>query len=403
MSSDLSLQFAKRFVEQYEGRYDEIMRRHFVAMECRDCEEFLRQGLNAFRWLRHAEETFRQAAVENLCTTQEDVELLKKGMEAVNVLFAWLRRTRCYENASPALRVNSTLQCSGVSSGLRVRPKKDAENRNAERHRGRFSGRCLTSPPGSRRAKCDPSRSRISTGAGVSPGIVEIHPRIPGSRAAIRVWQRDLVRICRRLDQGADLQPQHLQSMSDHGTKVWLYFVEWDDQESSSGSRRLARRNGGSLHPTARNVVSVSFPCWQWQRHSRGSLSASANAATLTSSWIISSPWRPKSPTRTYASSSIRKTARRSTSTSLMDSHLLKNRPDKSPNVHVSGIGREREEDGRKENGGGMGPLMSIIDSRPRFLPHPRMAGRSVFATDFRPRQGPANRDSARPQCSRYA
>lgn len=92
MSIDLSLQLAKKFVEEYESRYDDIMRRHCEAMECRDCEEFLLQGLNAFRWLRHAEETFRQAAVENLCTSQEDMELLKKGIEALDVLFAaWLR------------------------------------------------------------------------------------------------------------------------------------------------------------------------------------------------------------------------------------------------------------------------------------------------------------------------
>ena len=61
-------------------------------MECRDCEEFLLQGMTAFRWLRHAEETFRQAALENLCTSQEDMELLKGAMEALNILFAaWLR------------------------------------------------------------------------------------------------------------------------------------------------------------------------------------------------------------------------------------------------------------------------------------------------------------------------
>jgi hypothetical protein len=92
MSTDLSLQLAQKFVEEYENRYDEIMRRHCEAMECRDCEEFLLQGLNAFRWLRHAEETLRQAAAENLCTTPEDMELLKTATESLNTLFAvWLR------------------------------------------------------------------------------------------------------------------------------------------------------------------------------------------------------------------------------------------------------------------------------------------------------------------------
>ncbi len=92
MSTDLSLRLAKKFVEQYESRFEEIMHRHSEAMECRDCQEFLVEGLNAYRWLRNAEETFRQAAVENLCTTEEDMELLKKGIEALNVLFAaWLR------------------------------------------------------------------------------------------------------------------------------------------------------------------------------------------------------------------------------------------------------------------------------------------------------------------------
>ena len=92
MSTDLSLRLAQKYVEEYEGRCDGIMRRHSEAMQCRDCEELLEHGLKAYQWIRQADETIRQAAIENVCTTDEELALLATAPQSLHLVFdLWLR------------------------------------------------------------------------------------------------------------------------------------------------------------------------------------------------------------------------------------------------------------------------------------------------------------------------
>ena len=53
------ISIAEQKVEQFD-----LMSQHRQAMECRDCEEFLQSGIEAFKCIQWAEETLRAAVVE---------------------------------------------------------------------------------------------------------------------------------------------------------------------------------------------------------------------------------------------------------------------------------------------------------------------------------------------------
>ena len=72
MSGDYSLQLAQKHVDAF----DALMEQHRQAMKCRDCEELLQSGIDAYRWLTRADETIRQAAIEGFDVPPEVVTAL---------------------------------------------------------------------------------------------------------------------------------------------------------------------------------------------------------------------------------------------------------------------------------------------------------------------------------------
>lgn len=61
------------------------MHDHHAAMACRDCEDFLKQGLDALRWLRQTEVILREADYEGL------QEFTPQAREAIRSLYvAWI-------------------------------------------------------------------------------------------------------------------------------------------------------------------------------------------------------------------------------------------------------------------------------------------------------------------------
>ena len=83
-SQDYSLKLAEKHVSEYSNQ-DSFNERHREAMECRNCEDFLELGINAFKWLTQADETIRQAAIEGL-------EVSENIPEVIATLYrAWLR------------------------------------------------------------------------------------------------------------------------------------------------------------------------------------------------------------------------------------------------------------------------------------------------------------------------
>ena len=90
------LDIATRRVHRYA---DDLMRDHAQAMECRDCEEHLQQGIDAYKWLRRAEETLREADYEGILTFSKDLEM------AIDTLYkAWLGPAEHAERWIKALR-----------------------------------------------------------------------------------------------------------------------------------------------------------------------------------------------------------------------------------------------------------------------------------------------------------
>lgn len=67
---DYSLRLAEKHVKEYRDQ-DVLMSQHEKAMACRDCEDFLESGIQAYKWLRRADRVLRQAAIERLEVPEE--------------------------------------------------------------------------------------------------------------------------------------------------------------------------------------------------------------------------------------------------------------------------------------------------------------------------------------------
>lgn len=82
--SDSSLLIARQRVDAYSQR-DALMEQHAEAMKCRDCEDLLHCGIEAYKWLRRADETLREAAKAGFDVGEE-------AKEALDLLYrTWLR------------------------------------------------------------------------------------------------------------------------------------------------------------------------------------------------------------------------------------------------------------------------------------------------------------------------
>lgn len=62
MDDNLTFEIAHRHVHAFADQSSEVMRDHADAMNCRNCEEFLRAGIDACKWLKLTEETIREGA-----------------------------------------------------------------------------------------------------------------------------------------------------------------------------------------------------------------------------------------------------------------------------------------------------------------------------------------------------
>ena len=69
-NSDSSFLIAQQRVRAYSER-DALMEQHAQAMKCRDCEDLLDCGIEAYKWLRKADETLREAAKAGFDVTVE--------------------------------------------------------------------------------------------------------------------------------------------------------------------------------------------------------------------------------------------------------------------------------------------------------------------------------------------
>lgn len=86
MSKNILLSVASKRVHSYIGESDDLMGRHSQAMECRDCEDFLKHGIDTFKWLHSAEKFLREADYQGISEFDREVqESLKR------LYIEWLR------------------------------------------------------------------------------------------------------------------------------------------------------------------------------------------------------------------------------------------------------------------------------------------------------------------------
>ena len=83
--SDLSYELAKLRIRRYRNESEGLLQTHREAMECRDCEDYLQQGLDALDCVRKADALLREADYEGIFEYSEEVR------EAIRALYAeWL-------------------------------------------------------------------------------------------------------------------------------------------------------------------------------------------------------------------------------------------------------------------------------------------------------------------------
>lgn len=104
MQADYSLLLARKKVQCYSQRSESIARQAGL-LECRDCECFLRLGIEAYKFLRQTEDVLRQADRENLDVPDDFL------VELSDLYRAWLRP---YAHAEERAR---QLQKQGFSVG----------------------------------------------------------------------------------------------------------------------------------------------------------------------------------------------------------------------------------------------------------------------------------------------
>lgn len=84
MADNLVLRLAQLRVHDFADESAALASRHQDAMECRDCEDFLRRGIEAARFLRIAENIFRDADYRGIAKFDAD---LQRSIESLYV--AW--------------------------------------------------------------------------------------------------------------------------------------------------------------------------------------------------------------------------------------------------------------------------------------------------------------------------
>lgn len=79
---NLAFRTAKKHVTNYRLESD-VMAEHYKAMNCRDCEAFLKLGIDAFAWVTYADAVVRSAAYEGAIeldpTFDHAIEVLCEG------------------------------------------------------------------------------------------------------------------------------------------------------------------------------------------------------------------------------------------------------------------------------------------------------------------------------------
>jgi hypothetical protein len=93
MRDNILLRLAHLRVHDYADESTDLMKRHEDAMECRDCEDFLKKGIAASKFLRMTDDIFREADAKGLASYDDEIR------NAVQSLYvAWFNPIESVEN-----------------------------------------------------------------------------------------------------------------------------------------------------------------------------------------------------------------------------------------------------------------------------------------------------------------
>jgi len=85
----LAFRAAQTHVEFYANESD-LMTQHGEVMDCRDCEDFLRLGIDAFHWISRADEALRSAEYDGGSDEAARLDLALDGLYK-----GWQRPCEC--------------------------------------------------------------------------------------------------------------------------------------------------------------------------------------------------------------------------------------------------------------------------------------------------------------------
>lgn len=85
----IALRAASRHVDSFGQESDLIMALHYEAMECLDCEAFLKLGIDAYQWIIDADRDLRKA----ICKSPESVDFARIEAYLHELCRTWISRS----------------------------------------------------------------------------------------------------------------------------------------------------------------------------------------------------------------------------------------------------------------------------------------------------------------------
>ena len=73
-TDSLAFRTARNLIQSYRGEMEDLIERHEEASACRDCEDFLQLGIEAYHWLIRADQAIRGAIYEGKIEYDADLE-----------------------------------------------------------------------------------------------------------------------------------------------------------------------------------------------------------------------------------------------------------------------------------------------------------------------------------------
>jgi hypothetical protein len=72
--NEIAMRAAEGQVSLYIDQFEKLIKQHIHAMECRDCEDFLQSGIDAFKWIQRARQNYQQSIFDGQASHNIKIE-----------------------------------------------------------------------------------------------------------------------------------------------------------------------------------------------------------------------------------------------------------------------------------------------------------------------------------------